>query len=92
MLKQAEGVLTIDQSERAPVQVRHDARQERTVIEARREERLERLPVERPLGEAMRLTPSIRNERQQRPAKGFHVLFCFSDAGDLIIQKVAADR
>ena len=54
-LKQAEDVLTMDQSERAPVQVRHDARQERTAIEARREERLERLPVERPSGEAMRL-------------------------------------
>src|SRR3954469_23346307 len=44
-LKQAEDVLTMGQSERPPVQVRHDARQERAVIEARREERLRRLPV-----------------------------------------------
>ena len=66
-LKQAEDVLTMDQSERAPVQVRHDARQERAAIEARREERLGRLPVERPSGEAMRLTPSKRYE-QQPPA------------------------
>ena len=50
------------------MQVRHDARQERTAIEARREDRLERLPVERPSGEAMRLVPSIRYERQQNPA------------------------
>ena len=48
LLKQAEDVLTMDQSGRASVQVRHDVRQERTTIEARREERLERLPVERP--------------------------------------------
>ena len=67
-LKQAEDVLTMDLSERAPVQVRHDERQERTAIEARREERLERLPVERPSAEAMRLSPSIRHERQQAPA------------------------
>jgi hypothetical protein len=65
-LKQAEDVLTMDLS--APVQVRHDERQERTAIEARREERLERLPVERPSAEAMRLSPSIRYERQQAPA------------------------
>src|SRR3954471_16966470 len=58
-LKQAEDVFTMDQSERAPVQVLHDERQERTVIEARREERLERLPVERPSA-AMRLDSSIR--------------------------------
>ena len=66
-LKQAEDVLTMDPSERAPAQVRHDARQERTLIEARREERLERLPVERLSGEAMRLAPSKRYE-QQPPA------------------------
>ena len=53
---------------RAPVQVRHDERQERTAIEARREERLGRLPVERPSAEAMRLSPSICHERQQAPA------------------------
>src|SRR3954471_23138826 len=58
-LKRAEDVFTMDQSERAPVQVLHDERQERTVIEARREERLERLPVERPSA-AMRLDSSIR--------------------------------
>ena len=68
LLKQAEDVLTMDQSERASVQVRHDVRQERTTIEARREERLERLPVERPSGEVMRLNPSIPHERQQAPA------------------------
>ena len=68
LLKQAEDVLTMDQSERASVQVRHDVRQERTTSEARREERLERLPVERPSGEAMRLNPSIPHERQQAPA------------------------
>ena len=45
-LKQAEDVITMDPDERAPVQLRHDERQERTAIEARREERLERLPVE----------------------------------------------
>jgi len=67
-LKQAEDVLTMDQSERAPVQVRGDAGQGRTSIEARREERLERLPVERPNAEAMRLDPSIRHERQQGSA------------------------
>jgi hypothetical protein len=75
-LKQAEDVLIMDPDERAPVQVRHDARQERTAIEARREERLERLPVEprrvewreRPSAEATRLDPSIRYERQQAPA------------------------
>ena len=68
LLKQAEDVLTMDQSERASVQVQRDVRQERTTIDARRGERLERLPVERPSGEAMRLNPSIPHERQQAPA------------------------
>ena len=75
-LKQAEDVLIMDPDERAPVQVRHDERQERTAIGDRREDRLGRLPVEprrlewreHPSAEAMRHDPSIRYEGQQAPA------------------------